>query len=56
MKIHQARWMYAELVRDTFSIRYEYATVRWYTLSYDKLVPKFCTVLYVLHKLDVRYM
>ena len=39
--------MYAEKVRDTFIIRSEHATVRWYTLSYGKMVPKLCTVLYV---------
>ena len=37
-------------------MRYEHAKVRWYMLSYDKVVPKFCIVLYVWHKLDVRYM
>ena len=33
--------MYAKLVRDTFSMRYEHATVHWYTLSSDKVVPNF---------------
>ena len=39
-------------------MRYKHATVRWYMLSYDKVVPKFFIVLYmyVWHKLDVRYM
>ena len=34
--IHQA-----DKFRDAFSIRYEHATVRWYTLSYDKVVQNF---------------
>ena len=32
MKIHQVRWYSLnKLRRDTFSIRHEHATVRWYT-------------------------
>ena len=37
-------------------IRYEHATVRWYTLSYGEGVQKSCTCLYVRHKLDEGYM
>ena len=48
--------VYAAYVRDKFSIRYEHATVRWYTLSYGEEVPQFCTFLYVRHKLDIRWM
>ena len=54
MKIHQVRWC----TLNKLEIRFQYVTntltVRWYTLSYDKVVPKVCTVLYV-DKLDVRY-
>ena len=49
-------WEIIKYVGVKFQIRYEHATVRWYTLSHDEGVPKVCTCLYVRHKLDVRYM
>ena len=58
MKIHQVRW--CTLIKLEIRFQYVTSTLQYvgtlYTLSYDKVVPKLCTVLYVCHKFDVRYM
>ena len=36
-------------------MRYEHATLLWYTLSYGEEDPKLSTCLYVRHTLDVWY-
>ena len=42
MKINQVRWCTLnKLEIRLFSIRYEHATVRWYTLSYGKVSQNF---------------
>ena len=48
MKIHQIRWC----TLNKLEIRFQYVTntlqyVGIRTLSYDKVIPKLCTVLYV---------
>ena len=46
MKTHTVRWCTLNKLDIRFQYGYEHATVRWYMLSYDKVVPKLCSALY----------